>query len=113
MKEFLERAGKAGALSFRDLHIILDALPIPLSWATLPEGEIRFLNRAFTKTFGYPEGAFPTVDDWIDGAYPREHHRKESRRLWNDLWLARAEGISEIDACEIEILCADKTIRTA
>ena len=61
MKEFLERAAKAGALSFRDLHIILDALPIPLSWATLPEGEIRFLNRAFTKTFGYPEGAFPTA----------------------------------------------------
>lgn len=34
MKEFLERAANAGALSFRDLHVILDALPIPLSWAT-------------------------------------------------------------------------------
>ncbi|AHE52295.1 MULTISPECIES: sensor domain-containing diguanylate cyclase [Alphaproteobacteria] len=113
MKEFLERAANAGALSFRDLHVILDALPIPLSWATLPQGEIQFVNRAFTKTFGYAEGTFTNVSDWIDKAYPHEHHRRETRRLWHDLWLAQSDGISEIDVCEVEILCADNRIRTA
>lgn len=52
MEEFLERV-KHTRLSLRDKHIILDALPIPISWATIPVGNIQFMNRAFKETFGY------------------------------------------------------------
>ncbi|NRF07718.1 PAS domain-containing protein [Agrobacterium pusense] len=54
MKELFERAetGSATSLSFRDLHIILDAMPVTMSWATLPGGDIRFVNRAFIRLFG-------------------------------------------------------------
>lgn len=53
----------------RDLHIILDALPIALSWATLPDGKIQFVNRAFMRLFGYDEMHFETVDQWIAEVY--------------------------------------------
>lgn len=111
MKELLERAARADGFSQQDLHIILDALPVALSWATHPDGRIRFLNRAFRTTFGYGEEKFLTVDDWIECAYPRGDNREEARRRWHDLWQARSSGISEVDPFEIEVLCADGTTK--
>lgn len=52
MKELFARADGVDAASLRSLHIILDALPVALSWAGLPGGEIKFINRAFTRLFG-------------------------------------------------------------
>jgi len=112
MKEFLERASHAGSLTYRDLHIILDALPVPMSWASLPGGEIRFVNRAFGKTFGYADDDFTTVDQWIERAYLQARHQDEARRRWLELWQARSEGISEIEAFDVDVLCADQTVRT-
>ncbi|MBO0128453.1 sensor domain-containing diguanylate cyclase [Agrobacterium sp. OT33] len=111
MREFLERAN-AENLSYRDLHIILDALPIPLSWATVPDGKIQFVNRAFVTLFGYPEDAFATVEDWIENAYVRHEDRIEARKQWKSLWTAKSSGISEIDSFEIEVRCSYGDIRT-
>ncbi|MGX1308568.1 diguanylate cyclase (GGDEF)-like protein [Amorphus suaedae] len=112
MKEYLERAANAAHLDEQSLRVVLDALPVPLSWATLDDGEIRFVNAAFTKAFGHTQSDFRTVTEWIDRFYPRERDRQEAIFRWRKLWQESAEGISEIDAFEVQILCADQTIRT-
>ena len=78
MKELFERAENGKLVSQRDLHIILDAVPIPLSWASLPEGEIQFVNRAFKRTFGYRDESFSKVDDGIDRVYVDAEDRSEA-----------------------------------
>lgn len=112
MREYLERVGDGGLRSSRDLHIILDALPVPLSWATIPNGNIQFVNRAFRRTFGYPDGAFATADQWIDATYVHEEQRRKSRERWASLWRGEMAGFSEIEGIEIDVRCADGTILT-
>ncbi|MCG6207472.1 sensor domain-containing diguanylate cyclase [Rhodopseudomonas sp. HC1] len=112
MKELFERAANGKLVSHRDLHIILDALPVPLSWALVPGGEIRFMNRAFKKTFGYTEESFRTVDEWIDQTYPVEADRQRARDHWEYLWKAQGNRIREIPPVEVSVRCADGTILT-
>ncbi|WP_343315348.1 sensor domain-containing diguanylate cyclase [Brucella sp. BE17] len=112
MKEFLERAARATGFTAQQFHIILDALPVPLSWASLSDGKISFTNRAFTTTFGYEEKSFETVDDWIDKTYRRERDRERARTYWQDLWQMHEHGISEIAPFEIEVLCRNGAIKT-
>lgn len=112
MKELFERTGGQELASSQELHLILDALPVPLSWASVPGGNIKFVNRAFVKTFGYAVGQFATVDQWIDETYQNPDHRALARESWEGLWLARKPGISEVGPIEIDIRCTDGSTRT-
>jgi len=112
MKELFKRANNRQGVSPRDLHIILDALPVPLSWALLPSGEIQFVNRAFKRVFGYGNDSFPTVDEWIHQAYIDDAERQLARERWQSLWKPQASGISEVDAIELRVRCADGSILT-
>lgn len=112
VKDFLERAAQDSKLSYRDLHILLDALPTPISWASLPDGRIQFANRAFKKTFGYSETEFATVEDWVQKAYVLEADRRKAHERWEVLWQAQQQGISEIAPFEIQVRCADGSTRT-
>lgn len=112
MKELFERAENGKLVSPRDLHIILDAVPVPLSWALLPGGEIQFVNRAFKRVFGYGDDSFPTVDDWIELAYVDDAERELARQRWQRLWKPQASGISEIDPIELRVRCVNGSILT-
>lgn len=107
MREILDRANRPSIDTHEDLHLILDAIPTPLSWATMPDGRIRFINRAFSRTFGYTLDAIPTVDAWIDAAYPHEEDRRQARLRWAQLWGSSERGTSELDAVELEVRRAD------
>ncbi|MGK6317420.1 diguanylate cyclase domain-containing protein [Neorhizobium sp. DT-125] len=112
MKELLDRANQFDTTSFRDLHIILDALPVALSWATLPGGDIKFVNRAFTRLFGYDEKSFPTVDRWISDVYETELEQETARQRWAALWQGEHIGVKEIEPLELRVRCADGSFRT-
>lgn len=112
MKELFERAENGKLLSPRELHIILDAVPVPLSWALLPGGEIQFVNRTFKRVFGYGDESFPTVDDWIDRAYVDDAERELARHRWQHLWQPEASGISEVEVIELRVRCADGSVLT-
>ena len=111
MEEFLERV-KHTRLSLRDKHIILDALPIPISWATIPVGNIQFMNRAFKETFGYNESHFSTVDAWIEQSYPKLEQQLLARQYWNRLWKADSTGISKVEPLELDVVSANGGIVT-
>ncbi|CUX71026.1 MULTISPECIES: sensor domain-containing diguanylate cyclase [Agrobacterium] len=112
MKELFERAENGRLVSHRDLHIILDAVPVPLSWATLSDGRIQFVNRAFKRVFSYEDDSFLTVDDWIDNAYVDQSERADARQRWRTVWTIAEEGISEVDVQELRVCCGDGKILT-
>ncbi|WP_430244222.1 diguanylate cyclase domain-containing protein [Neorhizobium sp. DAR64861/K0K2] len=112
MKELFARANQVGVASFRDVHVILDALPVALSWATLPGGEIRYVNRTFTRLFGYDEKHFSTVDQWISEVYGTQLEQETARERWAALWHGRQSGVREIEPLELEVRCADGSFRT-
>ncbi|KAA3511461.1 diguanylate cyclase domain-containing protein [Agrobacterium rosae] len=103
MKHIFERMVSGTHRLDDELLIILDALPIPLSWTSLADGHVRFVNRAFTKTFGYQNGRFATVDQWIDETYIDETEREQARQRWECLWIAEGEGITEIEPFEVRV----------
>ncbi|MEO9340419.1 sensor domain-containing diguanylate cyclase [Mesorhizobium sp. SB112] len=112
MRELLDRAAEGAILSYRDLHIILDAVPTPISWATLPDQRIKFMNRSLTRTFGYRAGDLQSIDEWIETLYPRAEDRVAARTYWEELRLTEGVSISEGAAQELEIRCADGSLKT-
>lgn len=115
MEELFRRAAFAASSalwSLRDLHIILDAVPTPISWATLADGRIRFTNRAFTRTFGYSEADLTTVEDWVETYYPRQHDQLRAREVWQGLWKTTRSGVAEVPAIELEVRCRDGRVLT-
>lgn len=113
MKELFERAENGKLTSRRDLHIILDALPVPLFWKLLSSGEIQFVNRAFKRTFGYDDHSFRTIDDWIEQACVLDTTPAEARKTWEALVpQVKTGAISEVDAMEVRVRCADGTLLT-
>jgi diguanylate cyclase (GGDEF)-like protein/PAS domain S-box-containing protein len=107
MKDLLKRMASGYAGLDDELIFILDALPISLSWASLPDGKILFVNRAFTKTFGYENGSFRSVDRWIDETYTERSDREEAHKRWDHLWNADIKGMTEIPPFELRVKHAD------
>lgn len=103
--------GRARARFHSDLHTILDALPNPLSWATLSDGVIQFVNRAFTRTYGYALEDLSTVDRWINEAAVSDRDNQMLRGVWRGLWQGGIEPM-EIDAHEIGLRCASGEVKT-
>jgi diguanylate cyclase (GGDEF)-like protein/PAS domain S-box-containing protein len=112
LKELFERAENGKIVSHRDLHIILDAIPVPLFWKLIPSGEIQFVNRAFKRTFGYGDHSFRTVDDWIEQACIIEGSPADAREYWESLPTSQNATISEVDAMEVRVRCADGSVLT-
>lgn len=112
MKELFEHAAGRPLPSPHDLHLILDAVPVAVSWATLPDGVIQFTNRTFRRLFGYPDGHFETVDQWIDKTYPADTERRDARERWQALWHTQSTGLAEIEPVEVRVRCASGSCRT-
>lgn len=112
MRELAELLERTGGLSLDDLHTILEALPIPLSWARMPSGSIRFVNQSFTRTFGYVLGDFANVEDWIAHAYPNEQDRERGLTFWRGIWQTGGQGRLVVDPFEVQIRCADGSLKT-
>lgn len=112
MKELFARADVVDATSLRNLHVILDTLPVALSWAALPGGDIKFVNRTFTRLFGYSEKHFSTVDQWITEAYETQLEQELARKQWSALWGGEQSGVNEIEPLELEVRCADGSFCT-
>src|SRR5258708_868815 len=45
-------------------------MPVGISWATLSDQKIVFMNRKFTEIFGYKMGDFEDIANWIEQTYP-------------------------------------------
>ena len=73
-----ERNCITGALreSEEKFRNISEQLPIPICVFS-DNGDTRFLNNAFTESFGYSKEDIPTQEDWLAKAYPDANYRNK------------------------------------
>ncbi|MCP5146271.1 MAG: GGDEF domain-containing protein [Gammaproteobacteria bacterium] len=95
------------------LRIVLDAMPVAITWANLKDARILFMNRKMIETFGYTVNDFETVHDWIRTTYPNPEHRERSASALDQHFGADITAEIERAPVEIDVLCKDGTIKTA
>ena len=72
--------------SARNLKAVIEALPVATGIYT-PEGDVLYLNPAFSELFGYTQDDIPTLEKWWEQAYPDPVYREwviESRQVRQD-----------------------------
>lgn len=111
-KDISERKRAENALRSSEYRFraIIDASPVPFGLNDELQN-ITFLNKAFTKTFGYDIADIPTLADWWPKAYPDAEYR-----AWvADEWFKRTNKTDEagdaFDPMEVGIQCKDGTQR--
>jgi PAS domain S-box-containing protein len=94
------------------LRNVIDSCPVPLA-VNDDQGNITYVNREFTKTFGYVLGDIPTLAVWWQKAYPDPTYQAEVRTQWQQrLYQAIREG-KEVETAEVTIRCQDGSQRIA
>jgi PAS domain S-box-containing protein len=95
----------------QSFRIALDAMPVGVSWATLLDRKIVYMNRRFTEIFGYVVGDFENVSDWI-GKYTILSERAMASAKWGQYFEA-PDGVDfPIDPMELSIACKDGAVKT-
>jgi diguanylate cyclase (GGDEF)-like protein/PAS domain S-box-containing protein len=95
----------------QSLRIALNAMPVGVSWATLADQKIVYMNRKFTEIFGYVVGDFENISDWIE-KYPILSDRAMASAKWGQYFEAPDGMDFPIDPMELSIACKDGTVKT-
>lgn len=75
------------------------------------QSNITLLNPAFIKTFGYTKNEIPTVNDWLQKAYPDSEYRESVQSRWqNAVDLANTNGHA-FQPLELNIQCKNGEIK--
>ncbi len=94
----------------QSLRIVLDAMPVGVSWATLADQNIVYTNRRFTEIFGYIVGDLGNISAWIE-KYPIASERAMASSKWGQYHDA-PDGVEfPIDPMELSIACKDGTVK--
>ena len=94
------------------LEVILDSMPVAVSWANLNTQEILYLNRTFTQMFGYALGDHPTVTDWIEKTYVNPDHVERAAQMWYPHFGSTTADPITIDQVEVDVLCKNGAVKT-
>jgi PAS domain S-box-containing protein len=101
---FRKKAEKALQENEKKFRNISEQLPIPIV-VFGEKGETRFLNHAFTDTFGYTREDIPTSTEWINAAYPDQAMRDQINAKWERDYLKNALRTQEIRVSQYEVTC--------
>jgi PAS domain S-box-containing protein len=102
-----EEARLAAQARFREA---LEFLPVPVSLAD-QQGQIVFFNREFTHRYGYTREDIPTIDDWMQHAYPDPAYRAMVQALWGEVQTREPAAPASTPTRELSITCKDGTTR--
>lgn len=92
------------------LEDILDSSPIAIGW-TDGEGRVEYINRQFTRLFGYEMDDIPNLESWRHLAYPEAHYRETKIDPWSRA-VAEAQGSNHIPPeLESDVACKDGSTR--
>jgi diguanylate cyclase (GGDEF)-like protein/PAS domain S-box-containing protein len=94
------------------LEAVLSAMPVAVSWATISDQKIVFMNCKFTEIFGYVVGDFSDITTWIESTYPFAEDREQCAQRWGAYFLDPVHCNLSIDPIEIRVQCKDGTIKT-
>ena len=94
------------------LQEILDAMPIAVTWATLKDQKLQFINRKFNQMFGYILGDHATISEWIENAYPNPEHVTRANEMWLPYLTSTSIRPIEIPQVEVDVLCKNGEVKT-
>lgn len=96
------------------LHDALMNMPLPVACGSSDEPPaITLVNKAFTDTFGYTREDIPTMQDWLEAAYPDPAYRAEILAGW-EAGIARGwREEAVVGTAEVRIRCKDGSERDA
>jgi PAS domain S-box-containing protein len=94
----------------QELHAIMDALPIGVSWADM-QGKIKYINFKFQETFGYAIEDIPNIDTWLLRAYPDPAYREYALSVMG-LLIEKTQGQGkETDPADLIVVCKNGSVR--
>ena len=93
----------------QELHAIMDALPIGVSWADM-QGKIKYINFKFQEIFGYTIEDIPNIDTWLLRAYPDPAYREHALSVIG-LLIERQEQGKETDPADLIVFCKNGSVR--
>jgi two-component system, cell cycle sensor histidine kinase and response regulator CckA len=106
-REQAELSARKSENRFRQL---IEHSPMGIS-VTDMAGEVEYLNKKFIQTFGYTMQDIPTIQHWLQLAYPDPGHADRVRSEWVRTTREALEKGAEAEPKEREVRCKDGTIR--
>src|SRR5579859_6060064 len=89
----------------QSLEIALSAMPVGVSWATLADQKIIFMNRKFTEIFGYTLEDVNNLNDWIDIDYTMEEYCSMLEAAWAPHLTGAHRDEYSIETVEVRVRC--------
>ena len=94
------------------LRSVIDCSPVPLA-INDEQGNITYVNREFTKTYGYTLGDIPTLAAWWQKAYPDPTYQAEVKTHWQLRLNQTLQEGKAFAPAEVNIRCQDGSQRIA
>ena len=88
----------------------IEFLPIPISLAD-DDGNLLVVNRKFTENYGYTLEDIPTVEIWINRAYPELEYRGEVLGIWGEDVTESIKNGRSTPLREYKVTCKDGSLR--
>jgi PAS domain S-box-containing protein len=107
-----QQAEAALRASEAKLRSVIDCSPVPLA-INDEQGNITYVNREFTKTYGYALGDIPTLAAWWQKAYPDPTYQAEVKTSWQLRLNQTLQEGTAFEAAEVNIRCQDGSQRIA
>jgi len=112
--DITERAKAERALreSVGTLRRVLEQAPTAIAIHDF-EGRIEFINRKFSETFGYTHEDIPTLESWVNQAYPDRAYREKLTKIWSEWTENSVRTGREMAGGEFQVVCRDGSVKTA
>lgn len=106
------KADRALRDSERTLRRVLEQAPTAIAIHDIG-GRIEFINRKFSETFGYRQEDVPTLESWVNQAYPDPAYRDKLVKIWAE-WIENSVRTGrEMTGGEFQVVCKDGSVKTA
>ncbi|MGD9641448.1 MAG: PAS domain S-box protein [Elusimicrobiales bacterium] len=106
------KAERALRDSERTLRRVLEQAPTAIAIHDMG-GRIEFINRKFSDTFGYRHEDIPTLESWVNQAYPDPAYREKLVGIWGE-WIENSVRTGrEMTGGEFQVVCKDGGVKTA
>ena len=101
----------AQIMNERKFQTLFNQMPLPLSMSDAT-GNIIYQNNFFTDTLGYSLQDLPTVEVWMNKAYPDEEYRNSVIAMWDASVNDAIERQTVIAPKDYSVTCKDGSVRT-
>jgi diguanylate cyclase (GGDEF)-like protein len=93
------------------LKVVLDGMPVGVTWARIEDGSIEYMNRRFRQMIGYTADELPTVYDFFSTCFADPAKAAQAGAATRLLLATDHLVEMEIPAQEIELVARDGTRR--